>query len=96
MAQTAIQLAIEKIDEQIEITQVCRIESSKIKDATSMNRHHGMKIALVCIRQVLVNLLEIEKQQIIDFYVKGAEDWYDGFYKVDSAEQHYNETFKSK
>jgi hypothetical protein len=40
-------------------------------------------------------LLEMEKQQMIDFYVKGAEDWYDGFYKVDSTEQHYNETYKN-
>ena len=35
-----------------------------------MNRHYGMKIALVCIRQVLVNILEVEIQQFIDFHIE--------------------------
>jgi len=63
---TAMQIAIEKIDKQIKISEVCRIEASKIKDATSMNRYYGMKIALVFMRQELVNLLEMEKQQIFE------------------------------
>lgn len=92
---TAIEQAILKIDEQIEIAQVSRVEASKIKGATSMNRHHGMKIALVCIRQVLVNLLEMEKQQIIDSFNKGfiTDQWDKS--KENKAEQYYNETFKN-
>ena len=40
---------------------------------------------------------EMEKEQIINAYEKGAEDWCDGFYKADiSAEQYYNKTFKSE
>ena len=39
----------------------------------------------------------MEQEQIIDAYDEGAEDWCDGFYKADiSAEQYYNETFKSE
>jgi len=64
MEKTVIQKAIEKIDEQIEIAQACRIEAAKIKDETSTSRHHGMKIALVAFRQVLINLLEVEQQQM--------------------------------
>lgn len=64
--QTTMQIAIEKIDEKIEIYQFSKLEASKVKDATSMERHHGAKIALVFMRQELVNLLEMEKQQIID------------------------------
>jgi hypothetical protein len=100
--QTAVQIAIEKIDEQIEIAQVCRIEASKVKDATSMERHHGMKIALVFMRQELVNLLEMEKQQIIDAFNEGRSagvgDYIDTKWGNDTieltAEQYYNETFK--
>jgi hypothetical protein len=40
---------------------------------------------------------EMEKEQIIDAYEIGAEDWCDGFYKADiSAEQYYNECIKIK
>lgn len=97
MAQTAIQLAIAKIDEKIEIYQFAKLEASKVKDATSMERHHGAKIALVFIRQELVNLLEMEKQQMIDAFNFGV---YDGGgiikkYKM-SGEQYYNEQFKSE
>lgn len=73
--QTAVEIAIEKIDEQIEIAQVCRIEAAKIKDETSMNRHYGKKIALVFMRQELVNLLELEKQQIKKAYLRGIKNY---------------------
>lgn len=89
---TAVQQAIEKIDEQIEIAQVCRIEASKVKDAISMERHHGKKVALVFIRQELVNLLEIEKQQMFDAWENGYREFYDG---NSTAKEYYNVTFKS-
>lgn len=39
---------------------------------------------------------EMEKEQIIDAYDEGAEEWCDGFYVVDiSSEAYYNKTFKS-
>ena len=94
MTKTAIQIAIEKVDEQIEIAQFCRIESSKIKDATSTNRHYGMKIALVCIRQVLVNLLELEKKQIMQAVYDSMGTNSDP--NIGRAELYYNETYKSK
>jgi hypothetical protein len=87
--ETAVQIAIEKIDERIEIAQVCRIEASKVKDATSMERHHGAKIALVFMRQELVNLLEMEKQRIINAWEDVGADG------VTTAEEYYNETFKN-
>jgi hypothetical protein len=80
---TAVQIAIEKIDEQIEIAQISRIEASKVKDATSMERHHGKKIALVFMRQELVNLLEMEKQQIINAWEDVGADG------VTTAEEYY-------
>ena len=87
---TAVQLAIEKIDEKIEIYQFAKLEASKVKDATSMERHHGAKIALVFMRQELVNLLEMEKEQIIDAFLEGCSDNNnDGF-------EYYNKTFKSE
>ena len=89
--QTAVQIAIEKIDEKIEIAQINRLEASKIKDATSMERHHGMKIALVFMRQELVNLLEMEKQQIINF----ACHWKHENFTKKLLEIDYNETFKN-
>ena len=97
MDKTSMQMAIEKIDGQIEIAEKCRIESSKIKDATSMNRHYGMKIALVCTRQVLVNLLDLEKQQMFDYvktnYVFGEKSLK---FHLEEFEKYYNETFKTK
>lgn len=87
---TAIQQAIKKIDEQIEIAQICRIEASKVKDVTSMERHHGKKVALVFIRQELVNLLEMEKQQMFDAWENGYREFYDG---SSTPEEYYNETF---
>jgi len=59
---TAVQTAIEKIDEQINIANISIINASKVRDAKSTNRHQGMKIALVLMRQELVNLLEMEEQ----------------------------------
>jgi hypothetical protein len=76
MEQTAVQKAIEKIDEQIEIAQACRIEASKVRDETSTSRHHGMKISLVAFRQELINLLELEKLKNHSEYMRG---WYNGF-----------------
>jgi len=90
---TAIQLAIEKIDKQIEIARVCRIEASKVKDATSMERHHGMKIALVFTRQELVNLLEMEKQQIMKAVYDSMGTNFDP--NMGRAELYYNETYKN-
>ena len=75
MAGTAVKQAIKKIDEQIEIAQIGRVNASKVKDATSMERHQGMKIALVFMRQELVNLLEMEKQQIKDAYLRGIKNY---------------------
>ena len=48
--------------------------------------------------EVFKQAKEMEKQQIIDAYVKGAEDWYDGFFVGVgfSAEDYYNITFKSE
>ena len=92
MTKTAIQTAIEKIDEQIKIAQVCKIEATRVKDVTSMNRHHGIKIALVFMKQELVNLLELEKQQIISAFKTGECD---GTFETINAEQHYNDYFKS-
>jgi len=47
--------------------------------------------------ELFVKAEQMEKEQIIDAYDEGAEDWCDGFYKADiSAEQYYNETFKSE
>ena len=90
--QTAVQIAIEKIDKQIEIAQVSIVEASKVKDATSMNRHHGKKIALVFMRQELVNLLEMEKEHIID-----ACQYGNNFEQGDlNCEVYYNLTFKSE
>ena len=82
MAGTAIEQAIEKIDEKIEIYQFAKLEASKVKDATSMERHHGAKIALVFIRQELVNLLEMEKQQIKEAYLRGIKN-YDPTFKTE-------------
>jgi hypothetical protein len=76
MEKTVIQKAIEKIDEQIEIAQACRIEAAKIKDETSTSGHHGMKIGLVRFKQELVNFLELEKLQNHSEYMRG---WYNGF-----------------
>jgi len=87
---TAIQLAIEKIDEQIEIAQVSKTKASKVKDATSMNRHHGMKVALVSFKQDLIQLLEREKEIIRTAYLDGMDGEYN------TSEQYYNETFKSE
>jgi hypothetical protein len=40
---------------------------------------------------------EMEKEQIMDAFDNGAEEWCDGFYKVDiSSQQYYKETFKSE
>ena len=98
MDKTSMQMAIEKIDGQIEIAEKCRIESSKIKDATSMNRHYGMKIALVCIRQVLVNLLDLEKQHIIEAFEIGYENGActNENESIYHGSNYYNKTFKSK
>lgn len=74
MEKTAIQKAIKKIDEQIEIAQVCRIEAAKVKDYDSMNRHYGKKIAFVFFRQELVHLLDLEKQNIIEAFEIGYEN----------------------
>ena len=99
--QTAVQIAIEKIDKQIEIAQVSIVEASKVKDNTSTERHHGKKIALVFMRQELVNLLEMEKQQLEDCFMKthqtgrfeclfvAEENWI-------TFESWYKETFKSE
>ena len=95
MEQTVIQKAIEKIDEQIEIAQACRIEAAKIKDETSMERHHGMKIALVFMRQELVNLLEMEKQQIKNAVISTFKA-VDGYCFGMTAEEYYKEYFKSE
>ena len=56
----------------------------------------GLTVSMYDLEMFAEQAKEMEKQQMIDFYVKGAEDWYDGFYKVDSAEQHYNKNFKSE
>ena len=94
MEKTAIQIAIEKIDEQIEVAQACRIAAAKVKDETSMNRHYGKKIGLVFFRQELVNLLEIEKQ-----HMKMAQMYYSRDvirFKTlleKQFEEWYNETF---
>lgn len=94
MAITAIKQAIEKIDAQIEIAQVSRVEASKVKDATSMERHHGMKIALVFMRQELVNLLEVEKQQIMLAVYDSMGTNFDP--NMGRAELYYNEKYKSE
>lgn len=87
---TAIQLAIEKIDELIEIAQISKTKAAKAKDATSMERHHGMKGALVSFKQDLIELLEKEKEIIRTAYLDGIDDDYT------TSEQYYNETFKSE
>ena len=91
---TAIQLAIAKIDEKIEIYQFAKLEASKVKDATSTERHHGAKIALVFMRQELTQLLEVEKQQLYNFYVQGGIDCVTQADRT--VEDFYNETFKSE
>ena len=91
---TAVQLAIEKIDEKIEIYQFAKLEASKVKDATSMERHHGAKIALVFMRQELTQLLEVEKQQIMQAVYDSMGTNFDP--NMGRAEQYYNEKFKSE
>ena len=97
MDKTSMQMAIQKIDEQIEIAQTCIVNASKVKDSTSMNRHHGKKIAFVFFRQELVNLLEMEKQQMFDYvktnYVFGEKSLK---FHLEEFENYYNETYKSE
>jgi len=97
MEESAVEIAIKKIDEQIEIAQACRIEASKVRDETSTSRHHGMKIALVAFRQELVNLLDLEKQQMFDYvktnYVFGEKSLK---FHLEEFENYYKETFKSE
>lgn len=94
MAITAIKQAIAKIDEKIEIYQFAKLEASKVKDATSMERHHGAKIALVFMRQELTQLLEVEKQQIMQAVYDSMGTNFDP--NMGRAEQYYNEKFKSE
>ena len=91
---TAIQLAIEKIDEQISIAQVSKIEACKVKDPTSMNRHHGMKVALISFKQDLLQLLETEKEQTRNATLYGWRRSTEA--NSMHPDEYYNQTFKSK
>jgi hypothetical protein len=61
-------------------------------------KHKGIIIDDKTIPQVLVGVIneakEIEKQHIIDAYIRGNyKSNRDMYWKIESAEKHYNETF---
>lgn len=99
MEKTAIYTAIEKIEKLIDLANFCKTEAAKIKDETSMNRHHGRKSGLIFFRQELVNLLELEKQQIIDAVDWGNRKGYDEHTLTcihDEDLKYYNEIFNKE
>jgi len=67
---------------------------------TAMQRHlEWLKTRIVVTEEMEHNLLEFEKQQIMDAYAAGVEEEYrcqliDD--EIKTSEQYYEETFKSK
>jgi hypothetical protein len=83
MKQTAVEWLAEKID-----YAYCMVKRDEISPALAeeWKKHY------------LEQAKEMEKQQIVDFFIKG-QNTYPSEHVLDNqqiAEQHYNETFKSK
>jgi hypothetical protein len=81
MKQTAVEWLAEKID-----YAYCMVKRDEISPALAeeWKKHY------------LEQAKEMEKQQIIDAYTNGDNIQWDKQIRTRAAEQHYNETFKSK
>ena len=83
---TAVQKIIEQIDEEVQV--LSNLYGSEIK---------GRLIALAFAKKRCLEVLELEKQQIIDAH--GDEQSHlqdDGSWRTVTSEQYYNETYGSK
>ena len=82
---TAVQKIIEQIDEEVQV--LSNLYGSEIK---------GRLIALAFAKKRCLEMLEMEKQQIIDAYQAGDGDAYNLEQTEIFAKQYYNETYGSK
>lgn len=87
---TAVQLAIEKINDEIGRLEIL----AQLQNTEQRNKGivliSGLRISLI----ILKDLLEIEKQQLYNFYVQGGIDCVTQADRT--VEDFYNETFKSE
>lgn len=84
MEKTAIQLMIKKLEEKRDMWKA----DGKLSD----RQIRGSYVIAILVAK---ELLEMEKQQIIDSYAEGMGHYGDANRRSD-AEQYYNETFKNK
>jgi len=87
MTQTALDLVIEQLKEQI--------RKSAHNTIGTTNRTGDYRIGLIKAIFLCKQAKEMEKQQVINSFVEcWKENMPDGYECILSAEQHYNETFK--